>query len=90
MDVMTLESEPAVLSVLVDGWRRLAARTGEEVVLTMMSEHHAGRRNLWRFGFLRTPAVFSLILKCLSAKAKKKVLPDTTHWDLMWIDCDDL
>jgi GNAT superfamily N-acetyltransferase len=90
MDVMTLESEPAVLSVLVDGWRRLAARTGEEVVLTMMSEHHAGRRSLWRFGFVRTPAVFSLILKCLSAKAKEKVLPDTTHWDLMWIDCDDL
>jgi GNAT superfamily N-acetyltransferase len=90
MDVMTLESEPAVLSVLVDGWRHLAARAGDEVVLTMMSEYHASCRSLWRFGFLRTPAVFFLILKCLSAKAKDKVLPDTTHWDLMWIDCDDL
>ena len=90
MDVMTLDSEPAAMSVLVGGWRRLAARRGDEVMLTMMSEHHAGRRSLWRFGFLKTPVVFFLILKCLSTKAKQRVQPDTTHWDLMWIDCDDL
>jgi hypothetical protein len=90
MDIMTLESEQSVLSVLVDGWRRLAARTGDEVVLTMMSEHHATRRSLWLFGFLRTPAVFFLIIKCLSDRAREKVLPNPSHWDLMWIDCDDL
>jgi hypothetical protein len=90
MDCMAMDPEPAVLSAMLGGWRRLAARTGCEVLLTMMSEHHAKRRALWRLGFLRTPTVFSLILKCLSPRAKTQVLPDPAHWDLMWIDCDDL
>lgn len=90
MDLMIPASDPTVLSALARGWCDLAARFGDEAVLTMMSEYHAKSYKLWRLGFLRTPAVFSLILKCLSARAKEKVQTDPAHWNLMWIDCDDL
>lgn len=90
MDLMIVEAENRVLPLLAQGWRRMAARTGDEVILTMISEYRAGSRSLWRLGFWRTPIVFSVILKCLSKRAREKVMPDTAHWDLMWIDCDDL
>ena len=48
------------------------------------------RRRLRRCELMRTPAVFSLILKCLSARANEKVLPDPDPSDQMWIDYDDL
>jgi len=90
MDFMALEREPQVLAAMLGPWRELAARTGAETVLTMLSEHRAAQLKLWRFGFLRTPVDFSLILKCLSDKAQARISHDPAHWSLMWIDSDDL
>jgi hypothetical protein len=90
LDLMTLGDAPQSVAAMQEQWCLLARETRREVIAAMMSEPHARQLRLWRYGFLRTPAVFSLILNCLSERARAKVLPDPNHWRLMWIDSDDL
>ena len=90
LDSMCVDDDPHTLAAMAREWRRFAAQTGCELILVMMSEFRARQRQLWRLGFLKSPTVFSLIVKCFSRRARDKVLPDPAHWDLMWIDSDDL
>jgi hypothetical protein len=90
LDLVLSENESGCLAGIAHQWRALARSEGCEVIAVMMGEPHAKRLGLWRFGFLRSPAVFSLIIKRLSARAQAAVDTDPTHWNLMWIDSDDL
>jgi len=90
LDSMCIGDDPRILAAMALEWRKLAARTGGEALLMMMSELRAHERRLWRHGFLKSPIIFSLIIKCLSRRASELVLPDPACWDLMWIDSDDL
>jgi GNAT superfamily N-acetyltransferase len=90
LDLMAIEDERIVLRSLRNELRRLAVERQLSTVIMMMSEYHARRLRLWRYGFLRTPIVFSLILKRLSERARVLVSSAPEHWHLMWIDSDDL
>ncbi len=90
LDLMAIEEEQKCANALSVVWKQLALQNGSEVIVTMMSELHAQNLRLWTLGFLKTPAVFSLIVKCLSERAKKSLALTADHWHLMWIDSDDL
>ena len=90
LDLMCIGEDRGILRVMRRGWLRLAERWQREVVLMMMSEFHASKMGLWRLGFLRTPTIFSFILKRLSPKAQAQLPIGPEAWHLMWIDSDDL
>jgi GNAT superfamily N-acetyltransferase len=90
MDLMCADRDAEVLAAMLNPWAALAEEWGAETVLTMMSEHHADRLDLWRFGFIKTPVSFFLILKALSERARQKLSHGAVDWSAMWIDSDDL
>lgn len=90
LDLMTLDESPCVLRALRLGWIQLCRQWDREVVLMMVSEYHAKRMRLHRLGFLRTPTLFSLIVKRLSPRAQADLPLAPEAWHLMWIDSDDL
>jgi hypothetical protein len=90
VDLMCISEDPRILRAMRRGWLDLAGRWKREVVVMMMSEYHAAKMKLWRLGFLRTPTVFSFILKRLSPKAQAQLPIGPEAWHLMWIDSDDL
>ena len=90
LDLMCISEDPGVLRAMRRGWLELAGRWGLEVVVMMMSEHHGAEMELWRLGFLRTPTVFSFIVKRLSPRAQVHLPIGPEAWHLMWIDSDDL
>lgn len=90
LDLMCIGEDRRILRAMRRGWLELAGRWGREVVVMMLSEYHAAKMRLWRLGFLRTPTVFSFILKRLSPKAQAKLPIGPEAWHLMWIDSDDL
>lgn len=90
LDYMSLEHEAMDVAAMLTPWRALAAETGSEVVVMMVNRPQARRMRLGAAGFVKTPAVFSLILNALSARAKEKLTSAAEDWHLMWLDSDDL
>jgi len=90
LDVMARPDAAGALGAVVHRTRAYAKATGADAVVTMMSPTWAKRYRLARLGFLRTPAVFTLILKPLQAGLDEQFLFDEKNWHVMWIDSDDL
>ena len=61
-----------------------------EAIMTMMSKTSASKYQLLRNGFLKSPFVFSLIIKNLTNEFSNVELFDESKWHLMWVDSDDL
>ncbi len=90
LDLMVLDDEQAALSELFDEIERAARAAGAEAVVTMMSRHQAARHRLRRFGFLRSPFAFKLIIRSVSDSLDIDAISAEAGWHLMWIDSDDL
>jgi hypothetical protein len=90
LDVMCLEREQAALPVLYRHVLREARGAGAEAIVTMMSRDCARRYRLIRFGFVKSPFTFKLILRSLSDSLAVETLSTEQDWHLMWIDSDDL
>lgn len=90
LDLMVLAEEQAALSELFDELERAARAAGAEAVVTMMSRHQAARHRLRRFGFLRSPFAFKLIIRSVSDSLDIDSICAEAGWHLMWIDSDDL
>jgi hypothetical protein len=67
-----------------------ARRRGVEAVVTMMSRRRAREYRLIRYGFLRSPFTFKLILRSVDDSLTVEQLASERDWHLMWIDSDDL
>ncbi|MFZ5657624.1 MAG: GNAT family N-acetyltransferase [Pseudomonadota bacterium] len=92
----------AVLDVIVDPAHRAGAPTlhheiarhamhrGMDGVACMCSRERAREYRFGRSGYLRTPAVFSLIVKRLSDVVSDQEVYDARRWHVFWIDSDDL
>jgi hypothetical protein len=90
LDLMVLDEEQAALSELFDEIERAARAAGAEAVVTMMSRHQAARHRLRRFGYLRSPFAFRLIIRSVSESLDIDSISAEAAWHLMWIDSDDL
>lgn len=61
-----------------------------DAIVSMLSWQWARRYKFLRFGFLPTPAVFSIIFKLLKPELDEAEFSRVQNWHLMWIDSDDL
>lgn len=90
IDLMSLEQERAALPVLYAAIDRAARDARAEAIVTMISRHQARRHRLARFGFLRSPFAFKLIIRSVSDSLAIESICSERDWHLMWIDSDDL
>jgi GNAT superfamily N-acetyltransferase len=90
IDLMVLESEESALSTLYREVDREARRRGAEAIVMMMSRHQARKHRLSRYGFLRSPFTFKLIVHSLNEAIPIERISAEENWHLMWIDSDDL
>jgi hypothetical protein len=90
LDAMVVSQGVAALPMLYGAVEDEALASGAEAVVTMMSRYRARQYRLARFGFLKTPFVFKLIVRRLDGAAKPEDLAAERDWHLMWIDSDDL
>jgi hypothetical protein len=70
--------------------RKKAKDEKVEAIMTMMSSYSAKKYLLPKNGFIKSPFVFSLIIKNLTNEFSDKDLFDESLWHLMWVDSDDL
>lgn len=90
LDFMILEEHLRGAGTLHAALGRLAESLGKDVVVCMSSPYWARRYRFARYLYVRTPAVFSLIVKKLDAGIPDEKLFAENRWHLFWIDSDDL
>ena len=90
LDVMTTEKEPSITKLLIRAMEDFASARSCQAIAAMMSRQSAYRALFPRHGFIKTPFVFKLIIKPLSERAMLSRLLETSSFDVMWIDSDDL
>lgn len=90
LDMMALDDDADGLRALHRGIREAAERRRVEAIVTMMSRSSAKRYSLGRFGFLRSPFTFKLIVRSVSPNFDVAAISNEADWQLMWIDSDDL
>jgi hypothetical protein len=90
LDVMALDGDLGALAGLYRAAEAEARGSGVEAVVTMMSRHRAREYRVSRFGFLRSPFTFKLILHTGEGAVSLAQLSREEDWHLMWIDSDDL
>jgi hypothetical protein len=90
LDVMFLPGHEAALRTLYHDVDAEARSGPAEAIVTMMSRQQAREYRLMRFGFLRSPYRFKLILRSVSDAVSVDQISSERDWRLMWIDSDDL
>lgn len=90
LDLMVLDGEQAALPSLYWEIEHAAVSAGVEAIVTMISRYQARRHLIRRFGFIRSPFAFKLILRSVSDRLQVESIAAEEGWHLMWIDSDDL
>jgi GNAT superfamily N-acetyltransferase len=90
LDVMGLRDSAEALSTLYHDIECEAWRRGAEAIVTMMSRYRAREYRLSRFGFLKSPFTFKLIIRSLNGAVAVDRVSAEKDWHVMWIDSDDL
>jgi hypothetical protein len=90
VDLMVLDGQRAALPALYAAIDGAARDAGVEAIVAMISRHQARRHRLARFGYVRSPFVFKLIIRSVSDSLEIGSISAELGWHLMWIDSDDL
>jgi hypothetical protein len=90
VDLMVLDGQRAALPALYAAIDRAARDARVEAIVAMISRHQARRHRLARYGYLRSPFVFKLIIRSVSDSLEIGSISAEPGWHLMWIDSDDL
>jgi GNAT superfamily N-acetyltransferase len=90
LDVMLLRGHERAFRALDHQLQKLALESGADVIATMMEPGWARQYGLPWLSYLRSPFVFSLIVRKLNEALDDSVLFDARRWHTMWIDSDDL
>jgi hypothetical protein len=90
LDLMSSGEDAGALATLYSEIDREARMHEVEAVVAMMSRSRARQYRLARYGFLRSPFAFKLIIHRLDGAIAPAELTDERSWHLMWIDSDDL
>ena len=62
----------------------------KEAIMVMMSNYSAKTYRLYRYGFLKSPFRFKMMMNILSDDLLKEELLNEKLWHLMFVDSDDL
>jgi hypothetical protein len=90
LDLMILPGHERAFRRLDRALCRYALQSGCEVIALMIHQDWARRYGLGGAGFLKSPYVFSLIVRKLNETVDDGSLSDPGRWHTMWIDSDDL
>lgn len=90
LDLMVLPGNEKCLYGINGVFKQVATNEKAEAVVTMMGKLWARKYRMMKLGFLKSPYVFSLIIKKLNEQIDNSLLFDESRWHLMWIDSDDL
>lgn len=90
LDLMLLTDSMIEAAQLHQQIYKVAIRNKAELIACMMGRHWAARYKMLWNGFLKTPYVFSVILKPLKKEMTELLFANENDWHLMWIDSDDL
>jgi len=90
LDLMNLPEHLAAVFSINQVLKKIARENKKEAILLMTSSYRFKKLKLLFSGFLRSPFVFSLIIKKFKNKIDDKQLFDEKNWNLMWVDTDDL
>jgi hypothetical protein len=90
LDLMVLPGNEKCISGINHEFRLLAETEKAEAVVAMMGKLWSSKYRMMKHGFLKSPYVFSLIIKNLNKQVDDGLLYDESRWHLMWIDSDDL
>ena len=90
MDFMVLEAYFSGCKNLHNLIRKIALINKNDVVVSMCTQLWASKYKFKSTFYIKTPAVFSLIVKKLNSFKNDEMLKDEKNWHLFWIDSDDL
>ena len=90
LDLMVLDGNEKCLPGINRVFKQIAKSENAEAIVTMMGKQWASKYRLLKLGFLKSPFIFSFIIKKLNQQIDDKLLFDESRWHLMWIDSDDL
>jgi hypothetical protein len=90
LDLMILPGHQQFFRLIDRALRRYAIQSGSEVIATMIHQDWARQYGLGAIGYLKSPYVFSLIVKKLKDTLDDAALFASGRWHTMWIDSDDL
>lgn len=90
LDLMILPGHERSFRVLDRALRGHARQSGSELIATMIHPDWACRYGLGAMLYLKSPYVFSLIVKKLNGALDDASLFSSGRWHTMWIDSDDL
>lgn len=90
LDIMTLPGHHKAFRKIAKTLGSLAHSFNCEIIASMIQSAWAKKYFLKSSGFIRSPFIFSLIIKKLNINISDSVLFDPQNWHVMWIDSDDL
>lgn len=90
LDLMVLPEHRRSFRLLDRALRQFALRSGSEIIAAMMHPGWARKYGLGSMGYLKSPFVFSLIVRKLNETLDDFLLYEADRWHTMWIDSDDL
>jgi len=90
LDYMLLDDFSTCSPFFISHLKSLAKKNKAQVLVTMMSKTCAKQYQLMKSGFLRSPYVFTMIIKKLNAYIPDRELYAEKNWHLMWLDSDVL
>jgi hypothetical protein len=89
LDFMMLTDHLHASGVLHQYLWKLALGNKKDVIVSMTIPRLAKKYRFFHFLYVKTPAVFSLIIKKLSDNIADEDLFNQNKWHLFWIDSDD-
>ncbi len=88
LDFMTIDEK--CISDLHKAIHHRAQIDKKEAIMVMMSNYSAKTYRLYRYGFLKSPFRFKMMMNILSDDLLKEELLNEKLWHLMFVDSDDL
>ena len=90
LDVSILDDYKKYASLIFKNIDNYAQKIKAELILFMVMSHQAKKISLYKNGYIKTPYIFSFIIKMFDQKLNRTEMFDENNWNLMWIDSDDL
>ena len=90
LDIMILKNEVRGIRSIHKALKKFAIKLKKDAIVCMCSAQSARNLKFYNNLFVKTPAIFFLILKKFNDSIADSTLFTPSNWNLFWIDSDDL